>query len=89
MPVIPTVEEKKVEPVIPVVPQVEEQVKPSEPTEAEKAVVKYVDLMNKRKEAIALKQQCEKEMTALVNEYKISLDMVNAELSKRGAQEVA
>ena len=53
------------------------------------AVAKYVELMNKRKEAIALKQQYEKEMTELVNKFNITLDMVNAELAKRGAQEVA
>lgn len=53
------------------------------------AVGKYVELMNKRKEAIALKQQCEKEMTALVNKFNITLDMVNAELSRLGEQKVA
>lgn len=53
------------------------------------AVGKYVELMNKRKEAIALKQQCEKEMTALVGKFNITLDMVNAELSRLGEKEVA
>ncbi len=50
----------------------------------DEAVKKYVDLMKKRKEAIAMKQGYEKEMTSLVNEFGITLDMVNAELAKRG-----
>lgn len=45
-------------------------------------IVRYVELMNKRKEALVTKQQCEKEMTELVNEFGITLDMVNAELAK-------
>lgn len=57
--------------------------------ESPEGVKKYIELMNKRKEAIALKQQCEKEMTALVNEYNITLEMVNEELAKSGSQEVA
>jgi hypothetical protein len=68
-----------VEPVIPSteVPKVEIA---SDPKAA--GVAKYVELMNKRKEAIAIKQSCEKEMTELVNEFGITLDMVNAELAK-------
>ena len=44
--------------------------------------------MNKRKEAITIKQACEKEMTELVNEFGITLDMVNAELAKGNMKKI-
>lgn len=59
---------------------------PVDPKEA--GVVKYVELMNKRKEAITIKQACEKEMTELVNEFGITLDMVNAELAKGNMKKI-
>lgn len=46
------------------------------------AVKKYVELMNIRKQALLEKQRCEKEMTELVNQFGITLDMVNAEIAK-------
>ena len=46
------------------------------------AVTKYVELMNTRKQVLLEKQRCEKEMTDLVNQYGITLDMVNAEIAK-------
>lgn len=54
----------------------------------EDGVAKYVELMNKRKEAITIKQTCEKEMTELVNKFGITLDMVNAELAKGNVKKI-
>ncbi len=59
---------------------------PVDPKEA--GVARYVILMNKRKEAITIKQTCEKEMTELVNEFGITLDMVNAELAKGNMKKI-
>ena len=69
--------------------KVEEQIVPTiTPVEVESVdpvlmgVKKYVELMSKRKSLIAEKQACEKEMTDLVNEFGITLDMVNAQIAK-------
>jgi len=71
-------EVKKEEPIVP--NKKPEVAAPLDTKEA--GVAKYVELMNKRKEAIIIKQACEKEMTELVNKFGITLDMVNAELAK-------
>lgn len=78
------IEVKKEEPVVPVkTPEVDA---PIDTKEA--GVAKYVELMNKRKEAIIIKQTCEKEMTELVNKFGITLDMVNAELAKGNIKKI-
>ncbi len=75
---------KKEEPVVPTkAPEVQAPV-----DNKETGVAKYVELMNKRKEAIVAKQACEKEMTELVNKFGITLDMVNAELAKGNAKKL-
>ena len=73
-----SLEVEKAEPVVPA--KTPEVAAPVDTKEA--GVAKYVELMNKRKEAIVAKQACEKEMTELVNKFGITLDMVNAELAK-------
>jgi hypothetical protein len=75
---------RKVEPVVP--NKEPEVTAPADTKEA--GVVKYVELMNKRKEAITIKQTCEKEMTELVNKFGITLDMVNAELAKGNVKKI-
>lgn len=77
-------EVKKEEPVVPT--KNPEVVAPTDTKEA--GVAKYVELMNKRKEAITIKQACEKEMTELVNKFGITLDMVNAELAKGNVKKI-
>lgn len=77
-------EARKVEPVVP--DKKPEVAAPADTKEA--GVAKYVELMNKRKEAITIKQTCEKEMTELVNKFGITLDMVNAELAKGNVKKI-
>lgn len=77
-------EVKKDEPIVP--DKTPEVAAPAETKEA--GVAKYVELMNKRKEAITIKQTCEKEMTELVNKFGITLDMVNAELAKGNVKKI-
>jgi len=77
-------EVKKEEPVVPT--KTPEVAAPIDTKEA--GVTKYVELMNKRKEAIIIKQTCEKEMTELVNKFGITLDMVNAELAKGNVKKI-